>query len=360
MQQEKLPPIPTPVSQRWREFKIQIVPLLVFLGVVACIVQLWVGHVHPVGAIGAVETNWVNVTCLQDGVLSQLFVERFQTVTAGQEIAVIIKTDPELITASINSVQADLEVQRDRLRVDQRRTEQNYQELKQDLQTHLHEQAMEQESLPLHSNDFVRAQRLFTSKPPQISESDLDKARTLYKSTEASLKTRAHLIEEYKQMVADLAPKQPVSGQEDAIDKALKAKAEELRLMLEPSKLKAPVSGIISMVHHVAGERVLRGMPIVSISDPITRRIVGYVRQPVVEVPTTNDRVRIVTRTQPRQVANAQIISVGAQMEPISPALLAPDNKRIEVGLPILVSVPPTIRLLPGEHVNLFIEFVKP
>lgn len=360
MQKEKLPPIPTPVSQRWREFKIQIVPLLVFLTVVACIVQLWRSHVQPVGVIGAVETNWVNVTCLQDGVLSELFVERFQTVTAGQEIAVITKTDPELIAASIASVQADMKVQGDRLRVDQRRTEQNYQELTQELETHLLQQVIEKESLALHSNEFVRATQLYTNKPAQISEADLDKARTTFKTLQASIQQRERLIASYQDMVKRLAPKQLQSGQTDSIDSALEAKANELRLMLEPSRLKAPVSGMISMVHHVAGERVLRGMPIVSISDPVTRRIVGYVRQPVLEVPTTNDRVRIVTRTQPRQIADGQIISVGAQMEPISPALLAPDNKRVEVGLPILVAIPPTIKLLPGEHVNLFIEFVRP
>jgi hypothetical protein len=28
----------------------------------------------------------------------------------------------------------------------------------------------------------------------------------------------------------------------------------------------------------------------------------------------------------------------------------------MEIGLPILVSVPPGIRLLPGEYVNLYIE----
>ena len=57
---------------------------------------------------------------------------------------------------------------------------------------------------------------------------------------------------------------------------------------------------------------------------------------------------------------SGQILRVGSQMEPINPALVAPDNKRIEVGLPILVSVPPGIQLLPGEHVKLFIEVASP
>ena len=34
------------------------------------------------------------------------------------------------------------------------------------------------------------------------------------------------------------------------------------------------------------------------------------------------------------------------------------DAKRIEVGLPIMVSVPSNIRLVPGEYVDLHIQYV--
>src|SRR5262245_38710290 len=111
MEKEKLPPIPTPVAQRWREFKIQVIPAVVFLCAVTSIVFLWLNHVQPMGVIGSAETNWVNVVCTQDGLLDELYVERFQTVTAGQDIGIIVKTDPEFIKASIASVQADLKVQ---------------------------------------------------------------------------------------------------------------------------------------------------------------------------------------------------------------------------------------------------------
>src|SRR5215510_6350848 len=104
MEKEKLPPIPTPVSQRWREFRIQILPFMVFLGAIAGIFYLWRTYVQPVGVIGAAETNLVNVTSLQDGLIQQLYVERFQTVTQGQPIAMIVNTDPELIKAQVESV----------------------------------------------------------------------------------------------------------------------------------------------------------------------------------------------------------------------------------------------------------------
>ncbi|HXI50741.1 MAG TPA: HlyD family efflux transporter periplasmic adaptor subunit, partial [Candidatus Saccharimonadales bacterium] len=142
----------------------------------------------------------------------------------------------------------------------------------------------------------------------------------------------------------------------DPVDAAVKAKANELQGMLKPVSLKSPINGMVSMIHHLKGERILRGTPIVTITDPETRRIVGYVRQPVSEMPTTNDFVQIITRSLPRQLARGSIVRVGAQMEPINPALLSADTKRMEVGLPILVSVPPGVRLVPGEYVNLYID----
>jgi hypothetical protein len=80
----------------------------------------------------------------------------------------------------------------------------------------------------------------------------------------------------------------------------------------------------------------------------------------VTVVPTTNDFVQITTRSNPRTVARGRVLRVGAQLEPINPALLAADSKRVEVGLPILVEIPPGIRLVPGEYVNLFIDYVRP
>ena len=83
------------------------------------------------------------------------------------------------------------------------------------------------------------------------------------------------------------------------------------------------------------------------------QRVVGVQREVGA---TTNDFVHITTRSQPRQDGRAPILRVGAQMESISPALLSADTKRMEVGLPILLGVPPNMRLTPGEYLNLFIE----
>jgi multidrug resistance efflux pump len=351
---EKLPPIPTPASQRWREFRIQVLPFVLFLCLLVGIVYLWKSYVQPVGIIGSAETNLVNVTSLQDGMISELFVERFQNVTTGQVIAVVVNTDPELIKAQIESVQADIKVLAARNEVDIKRTEQAYYSFRQDLFARRVEQRVDQVNLVLATIEFRRAD--LQLKQGIGNAADVDATRAKMDAYTASIEERAKQLADLERSLNELGEKGKVP-EVDAFAEAIAKKATELELMLKPSTLKSPISGMVSMVHHVKGERILRGMPIVSISDPETRRIIGYVRQPVTVLPTTNDFVLISTRTQPPRLARGKVLRIGSQMEPINPALLAPDSKRLEVGLPILVEVPPSIRLVPGEYVNLVVEY---
>jgi multidrug resistance efflux pump len=357
MEKDKLPPIPTPASQRWREFRIQVLPFVVFLSVLSGIVYLWNAYVQPVGVIGSAETNMVNVTSLSDGLISELYVERFQTVTNGELIAVVVNTDPELIRAQIESAQADIKVLAARNEVDVQRTDQSYRQLRQDLFSLQVAQAISQVDWLQASNDWAREEVLFKQNIGQLA--NLQTAQAKRDAYAAAIQERSKQMDDLRQSLDQLGGGRK-SENLDAFSEAIEKKGRELELMLKPSKLLAPIGGMVSLVHHVQNERVLRGMPIVSISDPETRRIIGYIRQPVLDVPTTNDFARISTRSQPRQSGRGQILHVGAQLEPINPALLAPDTKRMEVGLPIVVAVPNGIHLVPGEYLDLFIEPNRP
>ncbi|HXI52442.1 MAG TPA: hypothetical protein VNH84_13090, partial [Candidatus Saccharimonadales bacterium] len=192
MDKDKLPPIPTPASQRWREFRIQWIPFLVFIGVLVGIVYLWRNYVQPVGMIGFVETNAVNVTSLQDGLLTDLKVERFQVVTVGQEVGVVVNTDPELLRLQIATVEADLELMRERLMVDHERTKQGVEQMHAELNIQKVTQAKDKANLFLYSNDFVRAQSLLKDK--SISEAQFDAAKARYEETIAAIQQRESSI----------------------------------------------------------------------------------------------------------------------------------------------------------------------
>ena len=356
MEKDKLPPIPTPATQRWREFRIQFLPALVFAVVLCGIVFLWRSYVQPVGVIGYAQTNVVNVTCLQDGLISELLVERFQYVTVDQPIAVVVNTDPELIKAQIESAQADIKMMQARTKVDIDRTTQSFQQFRQVMFTQRVAQVQDQVNWILASNKFMRAELLFKQGSGPLA--DVDSTRAERDAYAGSIDERGRQMVDLQKSLEELAESRKSNGVNvlDPFTDGVEKKARELELMLKPSILKAPISGMISRVQHVKGERILRGMPVVSITDPETRSVIGYIRQPVTNVPTTNDYVRITTSSQPKVSGRGKIIHIGAGLEPINPALLSVDTKRMEVGLPIVVTVPPNLRLLPGEYVNLTIE----
>jgi multidrug resistance efflux pump len=357
MDNTKLPPIPTPASQRWREFRIQVLPFVMFLLVIVAIVFLWRAYVQPIGVIGFAETNQVNVTSVSDGLIDHLYVEAFQTVTQGQVVAMVSGTSTDLYRAQIASFQAELEVQRDRLRVDQLRAMQNVYDSYQNILNQRILQATAQQDWILRSNDYRRAREEFTNKTQRtISEADFEKIQTGFNSLTTQIRERENAITNLAATL-DIMRQQNADQQTRSIDEALKRKAEELEVMLKPSYLKAPIDGMVSMVHRRQGEKILRGDSVATIVDTQARRVIGYIRQPINFIPSTNTIVKILKRTAPSLAGEGRVERVGAQFEFINPALLAADTKRLEVGLPILVSVPPGFQLVPGEYVTLTIDY---
>lgn len=352
MDNAKLPPIPTPISQRWREFRIQVLPFVAFLLALLAIVQLWRNFVQPVGIVGFVETNQVRVLPLQDGLVSSLFIERFQTVTQGQEVAVVVNFDPKLIQAQVNAAQAELEVLRERLYVDKIRTDQNYQSFQENLFKARVDQAIARARLPLATNDFRRAKDQFEKN--LIPEASYDLAKSTLEQLSAEVTSRERYIADMQKSLDDLKPKVfPQLQGKDPIEKAIEAKQEELIQLLKPSQLKSPINGVVSMIYVQQGEQVRRGVAIADITPHGSTNIIGYMRQPIQRHPKVGDRVQVTTRTSPRYTGEAKVLKIGAQLEPLNPALLSAETPRMEMGLPIVVGLPPNLtRLLPGEFVD--------
>jgi multidrug resistance efflux pump len=146
----------------------------------------------------------------------------------------------------------------------------------------------------------------------------------------------------------------------NAVLEAIKAQEKELELTLKPAQLKAPIDGLVAMIHHQAGEKIRRGEAIVTVASPVATNVIGYVRQPIQRQPRPGDPVRVTTRTSPRRSGISHITKVGAQLEPINQGLLSADTRRFEVGLPIVVALPPVLsnelNLLPGEYVDIAFE----
>jgi len=101
---------------------------------------------------------------------------------------------------------------------------------------------------------------------------------------------------------------------------------------------------------------VAPGDPIVTISQGNSERIVAFIRQPLMTEIGTNKMVEVRSRGNAKAFGIGQVLAVGSQLEPIYPQLLparAQGSNIPEFGLPILVSIPPGMRLYGGEMVDL-------
>src|SRR5687767_7326673 len=103
---EEFKPVPCPPSHRWREFRINFMPLVVFAGVLAVTVLIWRDHVAPPSLVGEVEAFRSSVTSAQPGTLVELNVEAFRMVTNGQIIGKLAPSDPAMLKAITDAYEA--------------------------------------------------------------------------------------------------------------------------------------------------------------------------------------------------------------------------------------------------------------
>jgi multidrug resistance efflux pump len=358
-----LPPIPTPASQRWREFRIRVLPVVVFVCIVLGASVLWLNFVAPVAIIGQVEAIQAHVSSIAPGTLAEVRVERFQRVKRDELLGYVVTTDTALTEAALNQISADLKLMEARMGLDKIRNLDAYTSKRLDLLKEQIALATARVKLPLAEQELERVTKLRDSNIIPLttlvtSQVSYESALRERDSLQVEVKTRAKLVDQYEQEIAAMsAAGGSYSPTKDpAIEEAIKAQQEKLRLADKPATLKAPIDGMVSMVFKRSGEKIIAGEPLITITPLETDRIIAWIRQPLDRIPTTNDMARVRTRTTRRHYADAQIVEVGRQLETIDPLLLSPDGKVQDRGLPILIRMPPGLPLTPGEYVDISIE----
>lgn len=119
-----------------------------------------------------------------------------------------------------------------------------------------------------------------------------------------------------------------------------------------PSILVSPIEGNITRILHSTGEKIAAGDPVFVIAGMPSDRIVAYLRQPIRVAPVEGQPVKVQPRAR-AAAAQGQILKVAPQLAPIPGSLLSGSHAHAELGLPIIVSIPPELKLFPGEIVDL-------
>jgi multidrug resistance efflux pump len=356
-------PIPIPLKQRWREFRIQVLPALIFLAASAAAVVLWKDYAPAPSLLGQVETVTANISSPKSGVLANLHINRLQRVKAGDSIAEVVTTDPRLLQSSLAVILAEIKLLKVNLApiLGEQRLAISYDRLRLDAMQQRVELATARTRLHLAENDLRRVDEMYRQKI--VAEAIYDQARTTRDRLVAEIEERNNLINEMRVTMENLHIRETGPDgtnnlpAQSIMEASIKVQEEKLRLTeveLSPVTLRSPIDGVISTVLRRSGETVMAGDPVATVTSLSSDRIIAYLRQPLANDLKPGMNVEVRARSNRRAAAEAKIIEVGTQMEPIKDFLLPPANTHIpELGLPILVNVPSTLKLFPGEIVDL-------
>jgi multidrug resistance efflux pump len=363
MEQPNLKPIPIPPKQQWREFRVAYLPVLTFAMLVVLIGWMWVRYVQPATIIGEVETVRANIISIAAGTVAELKVDRLESVTNGQELAIISVLDPDQVNAEVAAAEAGLRLMKARMDLDKARNVDSYSRLREELLVEQLNLELARIKLAQAETEFERAKRLFESEliprgagttrndfGYDVAVRDRDALRAEVASHE---KTVAELQTGVDRLQA--AGAADVAAADPAIEQAIAAGRERIQRLQQPVSLRSPINGFVSGINHLPGEKVTAGQNILVVSAEKSSRIVAWVRQPVTVPPQVGDIVQVRRATVGQPEFEATVVKVGKQLEEINPTAvpISATIQRAEFGLPLIVKVDEKLKLIPGEGVQL-------
>ncbi|CAN5596320.1 hypothetical protein BH09VER1_BH09VER1_19950 [soil metagenome] len=359
---DPLPPIPTSPAVRTREFRSRLLPKLVFGVVLLVIVLLWLLYISAPVLVGQVEPITTFVNSPKAGILKELNLVRLQQVKAGDQVAVVATNDPKVVQTSLAVIQSEIELLK--VNMEPEMAEQRYaiqfDRLRLDAMSQRVELASSRVKLQQAENDLRRAATL--AKTKIVSDSVLEQTQATRDKLMADVQERTKLVNEMEKSINSHQVGEGASEKAPGPEEILKASiaVQEAKLALTEAELKpivlyAPIDGVVSVITRRPGETITPGEPIATITALTSDHILGYIRQPIAVRVAAGMNVEIQARSFNRPIGKGTIVHVGTQLEPINPVLLLSSSSSSTpvLGLPLEISLPPGLKLVPGEIVDL-------
>jgi multidrug resistance efflux pump len=350
-------PIPIPRALRWREFRVRVLPILLFVVALGGAGYLWKYNLTSPALVGMVEVRNAQVSSPYAGKIAQLNVDRFQNVTQGTPVAVLVPTDPR---AALDVIQSELNILQAKLgpHLTQQRNETTYEQLHMDWLSQSVLLATARVNLGRARNDLSRYEELHKQK--LVSDEIYEIVLGTEQALAVEVQERSNLVSNIslgiKRLEAMGAPKLADDPMQSlmATLQIEEQKLSQAAAGTEPVTLVAPMDGMVSMVDRQRGENLSAGDPIMTITATEPEHIISFLRQPIPFEPKVGMQMEVRTRTFQIQSGVARIENVGSQFEDITNALaILRPGVLVDLGLPIEISLPSGLKVRPGELVDL-------
>jgi multidrug resistance efflux pump len=374
--------IKTPWKLRFRRF-LQGWPMqvLMFLGVAVAVGYLWQSGTP--NSIGQAATVLVNVSSTADGKLLPMYElgegqwNKFDKVYKGQVVA---RLDDSALRAELATFQQETEDLRAQLAATQWEIAADRSKLSRD---HLKEAAELAREVEQHRLDIL----------DRLTELEQDRLELGRLETQVKLAVRAHangmvgpgsvqelqalhgkqttLVANHSRAYAQAQENHRAALKrlqahpaldEPAIETVLtplrvaisaaEARVEHMHAQLAALEIRSPINGKITAVHCYPGQGLRTGEWIVTIAADKVDHIVAYVRPDQQARPVPGSPVGVRLRMPSSTLVMATAQEVGSQWEPL-PEQLRRDQNTPEMVLPVRVSIPDGLELMPGELVDI-------
>lgn len=325
--------IPISVSAWWRELRTRVFPLVVLVGAIGAITVIWRNHTGQTTLQGIGEGRSASITAPQTVRIEKWLVEPHTIVAAGTPVAIVIPADAR---AEFDRLRTLYEVAR--IQSQPSAAEENamgYERVRIELLNTKAELAIARVKLEQAERDVQRNTPLFHEK--LVSTEIYELSVSLRDALKAEVAERERAVAQIEQRV------------------------DALRSLGEPGPDATGTNVAWLRNLEQAQAAAFKNLePLMLMSSTRAENVIAYLRQPYRFDPEVGMTARIITRTSERQAFASQITQVGAQVEVLTNALaLLRPGLLVDAALPVVLPVPPEIRIRPGEIVDVTITGVK-
>jgi len=380
-------------SLRSGRLRLHLLPILVWLAAVAAVVVLFHNRSQRFEVLGLAQSHVHQICAPVDGQLKIVSVGLFEEVSKNQILAVL---DEAQLNAQIATIQAEIEhlmsqllstedtmlaeagnLETDRIAA-QRRFYVDVENARLrilELKTLIETDRITAENLAVEVK--IAAELL---DKDAIAPYELEKAQTLYNALAKKTEENEHLLvqaeqdlEKARQRRDEFAQRQPAHPSVETalgtLHKQITVQEKlinEILVQREALRITSPVDGMVIQILVNAnqlrrpgedvlrkpGEVVLAGDPILAVAETEPTEVITYISEEQLGKVKERTAVKLIKNTQPAQIAGSQVVKLGPVMEQM-PQQLWRNPNIAQWGRPVLIKIPPGLKLIPGETVGI-------
>lgn len=389
-------------SYWFRRLYSRFLPILVWLGTVACVVSLFQRRAERFEILGFAQGQVRHVKATSPGRLKSVSVQLFKKVSLGDTVAVIdtildnelllqgqlkaqldtARAEIDHLMAQLVPIQESMLAEAANLETDKVEAQRRYAVDVENARVRILETKTLLETDRIMLDDLAVEVKIVQELLAEeaVARYELDKAQVAYDTLAKKIEENERLLEQSEQDLKRAQERYDEFAlrqiQHPSVDSALEVIHKEIavreRLMddlwvqlealelRQTVELKAPFDGVVVPLYGRAGEAVLRrpgevvlaGEPILAIAEARPSEIIAYATEEQIDQVQEGMEVELINKTaQKVTIVKSRVVYVGPTMER-KPERLWQNPNIAEWGLPISIKIPPDLKLVSGELVG--------